>query len=108
MLGFGVFRIALLMGPPAAGSRKIRSSPDSSVEGSGFELPVPRCALIANGAALVAPPDSVVSGGSLNGRLTTPIGLWAGNCSAAPRGSIGPTGTRPRTLVIGRRRTASH
>jgi hypothetical protein len=30
--------------------------------------------LIANSAALVAPPDSAVSGGSLNGRLTTPIG----------------------------------
>ena len=44
------------------------------MEGSGFELPVPRCALIANSAALVAPPDSAVSGGSLNGRLTTPIG----------------------------------
>ena len=25
--------------------------------------------------ALVAPPESAVSGGSLNGRLTTPIGL---------------------------------
>src|ERR1700719_4289984 len=44
------------------------------LEGSGFELPVPRCALIANSAALVAPPDSAVSGGSLNGRLRTPIG----------------------------------
>src|SRR6516162_2747220 len=42
---------------------------DSSLEGSGFELPVPRCALIANSAALVAPPDSAVRGGSLNGRL---------------------------------------
>jgi len=31
----------------------------------GFELPVPRCALIANSAALVAPPDSSVRGGSL-------------------------------------------
>ena len=70
---------------------------DSSLDGSGCELPVPRCALIANGAALVAPPDSVVSGGSLNGRLTTPIGWWAGNCSAdPPRGSIGPTRTRPQ------------
>ena len=29
---------------------------DSPLEGSGFELPVPRCALIANRAALVAPP----------------------------------------------------
>ena len=39
------------------------------LEGSGFELPVPHCALIANSAALVAPPDSAVRGGSLNGRL---------------------------------------
>src|SRR6516164_8296634 len=31
---------------------------DCLLEGSGFELPVPRCALIANSAALVAPPDS--------------------------------------------------
>src|SRR6516162_11426049 len=45
------------------------SSPDSPLEGDGFELPVPRCALIANSAALVAPPDSAVRGGSLNGRL---------------------------------------
>src|SRR6516164_11256432 len=42
---------------------------DCLLEGSGFELPVPRCALIANSAALVAPPDSAVRGGSLNGRL---------------------------------------
>ena len=47
---------------------------DSPPEGSGFELPVPRCALIANSAALVAPRDSAVSGGSLNGCLTTAIG----------------------------------
>ena len=47
---------------------------DCLLEGSGFELSVPRCALIANSAALVAPPDSVVRGGSLNGHLTTPIG----------------------------------
>ena len=33
---------------------------DSPLEGGGFELPVPRCALIANSAALVAPPDSAV------------------------------------------------
>ena len=46
-----------------------RFAPDSPLEGSGFELPVPRCALIANSAALVAPLDSAVNGGSLNGRL---------------------------------------
>jgi hypothetical protein len=51
----------------------ITSSSDSPLEGSEFELLVPRCALIANSPALVAPPDSAVSGGSLNGRLTTPI-----------------------------------
>ena len=52
--------------PTRAGSRfhrqgrlrgmKIRFATDSPLEGSGFELPVPRCALIANRAALVAPP----------------------------------------------------
>src|SRR5438309_4311450 len=31
---------------------------DSPLEGSGFELPVPRCALIVKSVALVAPPDS--------------------------------------------------
>ena len=36
-------------------------SPDSPLEGSGFELPVPRCALIVNSAALVAPPHSAVA-----------------------------------------------
>jgi hypothetical protein len=37
-----------------------------------------------------------VSGGSSNDRLTTRIGWRAGNCSAdPPRGSIGPTRTRP-------------
>src|SRR6516162_3607486 len=49
--------------------RESRFAMDSPLEGSGFELPVPRCALIANSAALVAPPDSAVRGGSLNGRL---------------------------------------
>ena len=73
--------------------------PDSLLEGSGFELPVPRCALIANSAALVAPPDSAVSGSSLNGRLTTPIGGGPETASAdPPRGSIGPTRMRPRKL----------
>jgi len=38
----------------------VGSSPDSLLEGNGFELPVPRCVLIANSAALVAPPDSAV------------------------------------------------
>ena len=56
-----------------AGTKQVvqsfRTSRYSPLEGSGFELPVPRCALIANSAALVAPPDSAVRGGSLNGRL---------------------------------------
>jgi hypothetical protein len=46
-----------------------RKFADSLLEGRGFELPVPRCAIIADSAALVAPPDSTVTGGSLNGRL---------------------------------------
>jgi hypothetical protein len=50
--------------------RQYGSSPDSLLEGSGFELPVPRCALVAYSTALVAPADSAVSGSSLNGRLT--------------------------------------
>ena len=39
-------------------SSVVKFAVDSLLEGSGFELPVPRCALIANSAALVAPPDS--------------------------------------------------
>jgi hypothetical protein len=53
-------------------SPKIKFAPDSLLEGSGFELPVPRCALIANSAALVATPDSAVRGGSLNGAALQP------------------------------------
>jgi hypothetical protein len=76
-----------------------RSSHDSSLEGSGFELPVPRCALIANSAALVAPPNSAVRGGSLNGAALQPRSVMGGNCSAdPPRGPIGPTRTRPENL----------
>jgi hypothetical protein len=79
-----------------AGTDSLRDSP---LEGSGFELPVPRCALVAYSAALVAPPDSAVSGSSLNGRLTTPIGGGPETASAdPPRGSIGPTRMRPRKL----------
>ena len=45
-------------------------APDSPLEGSGFELPVPRCALSSPTARPWArPPDSAVSGGSLNGPL---------------------------------------
>lgn len=74
-----------------------RKFADPSLEGTGFELPVPRCALHRQRRGPGRPPDSAVSGGSLNGRLTTPIGWWAGNCSAdPPRGSLGPTRTRPR------------
>jgi hypothetical protein len=51
-----------------AASDPDREFADSPPEGSGFELLVPRCALIANSAAVVAPPDSAVSGGSLSSR----------------------------------------
>jgi hypothetical protein len=49
--------------------KRNRKFVDSPQEGSGFELLVSRCALIANSATLVGPLDSAVSGGSLNGRL---------------------------------------
>src|SRR5712664_742190 len=79
---------------------------DSLVEGSGFELPVPRCALIANSAALVAPPDSAVRGGSLNGRLTTPIGGGPATARLTRREDrSAQLGRGPKTLVIGRQRT---
>jgi hypothetical protein len=38
---------------PTARRGGVESSHDSPLEGSGFELPVPRCALIANSAAAV-------------------------------------------------------
>jgi hypothetical protein len=44
-----------------AATREQRFAPDSPLEGTGFELPVPRCALIVNSAALVAPPHSAVA-----------------------------------------------
>jgi hypothetical protein len=58
---------------PNALIEEVRFARDSPLEGSGFELPVPRCALIANSAAL----GRAACGGEgrlLNGRLTTPIG----------------------------------
>ena len=83
-----------------------RFARDSALEGSGFELPVPRCALIANSAALVAPPDSVVRGGSLNGRLTTPIGGGPATARLTRREDrSAQLGRGPKTLVIGRQRT---
>jgi hypothetical protein len=45
-------------GSPAAGSRKIRSSPDSLVEGGGFELSVPRCARDAARAGITRALDA--------------------------------------------------
>jgi hypothetical protein len=79
---------------------------DAPLEGSGFELPVPRCALIANCAALVAPPDSAVRGGSLNGRLTTPIGGGPATARLTRREDrSAQLGRGPKTLVIGRQRT---
>ena len=48
---------------------------DSPLEGSGFELPVPQCALSSPTERLWSRPrDLAVSGGALNGHLTTPIG----------------------------------
>jgi len=60
---------------------------DSPLEGSGFELPVPRCALIANRAALVAPPAGGV-GHLTRARWLTPEG------SNPPFSSVGSTNFR--------------
>ena len=58
-----------------AGTKAKSGETDGLLEGSGFELRVPQCALSSPTARpLVAPPDSAMSSGSLNGRLTTPIG----------------------------------
>src|SRR6516225_2182425 len=67
--GWGIRRSISLKAATMVPFRRRLPHSISLLEGSGFELPVPRCALIANGAALVAPPDSVVRGGSLNGPL---------------------------------------
>jgi hypothetical protein len=53
--------------PGCLGRVGSRRSDPATAGGIGFELPVPRCALVANSAALVAPLDSAVSSGSLNG-----------------------------------------
>ena len=83
-----------------AGTDSLRDSP---LEGSGFELPVPRCALVAYSAALVAPPDSAVSGSSLNGRLTTPIGGGPETARLTRREDrSAQPGCGPENLVIGR------
>ena len=85
---------------------RTESSQNSPLEGSGFELPVPRCALIANSAALVAPPASAVRGGSLNGRLATPIGGGPATARLTRREDrSAQLGRGPKTLVIGRQRT---
>src|SRR5271167_4402021 len=91
--------------PPESALRNQKFA-DSPLEGSGFELPVPRCALIANSATLVAPPDSAVSGGSLNGRLTTSIGGGPATARLTRREDrSAQLGRGPKTLVIGRQRT---
>jgi hypothetical protein len=64
-----------------------RKFADSLLEGSGFELPVPRCALIANRAALVAPPAGGV-GHLTRARWLTPEG------SNPPFSSVGSTNFR--------------
>src|SRR6516165_2260182 len=82
---------------------EIPGETDCLLEGSGFELPVPRCALVAYSAALVAPPDSAVSGSSLNGRLTTPIGGGPETARLTRREDrSAQPGCGPENLVIGR------
>ena len=90
--------------PRSRPARPLGFATDSLAEGSGFEFPVPRCALIANSAALVAPPDSAVRGGSLNGRLTTPIGGGPATARLTRREDrSAQLGRGPKTLVIGYR-----
>jgi hypothetical protein len=56
--------------------------------------------------ALVAPPDSAVSGSSLNGRLTTPIGGGLETARLTRREDrSAQIGCGPENLVIGRQRT---
>jgi len=80
---------------------------DSPLEGSGFELPVPQCALSSPTARPWSrPPYLAVSGGALNGHLTTPIG----GRPATPRltrreDRSAQLGRGPEDLVIGRQRT---
>ena len=87
--------------------RRRRFVPDSSLEGTGFELPVPQCALSSPTARPWSrPPDLAVSGGALNGHLTTPIG----GRPATPRltrreDRSAQLGRGPEDLVIGRQRT---
>jgi hypothetical protein len=80
---------------------------DCLLEGSGFELPVPQCALSSPTARPWSrPPYLAVSGGALNGHLTTPIG----GRPATPRltrreDRSAQLGRGPEDLVIGRQRT---
>jgi hypothetical protein len=57
-----------------------RLAADSPLEGSGFELPVPQCALSSPTARPWSrPPDLAVSGGALNGHLIPTSGssqIW--------------------------------
>src|SRR6516165_7316279 len=90
-----------MSGPRSRGSREVTDS--SWTLCWRFELPVPRCALVAHSAALVAPPDSAVSGSSLNGRLTTPIGGGPETARLTRREDrSAQPGCGPENLVIGR------
>src|SRR5689334_6299719 len=64
-----------------------------------------RDALSSPTAALVAPPDWAVRDGSLNGRLTTPIGGGPATARLTRREDrSAQLGRGPKTLVIGRQR----
>ena len=86
---------------------EIPQETDCLLEGSGFELPVPRCALIANSAALVAPRDSVVRGGSLNAAALRPRSVVGRKTARLTRREdrSAQLGCGPENLVIGRQRT---
>src|SRR5207244_1549385 len=87
-------------------SPKIRFAPDSLLEGSGFELSGSAMRSHRQQRGPVAPPDSAMRGGSLNGRLTTPIGGGPATARLTRREDrSAQLGRGPKTLVIGRQRT---
>src|SRR6516164_3418440 len=91
------------------GPNLVGSSPDSPLEGDGFELPVPRCARPADSAVLAVPPDSVVSSSSWNGPLRS-IGCQGRQLLGMPPPrlrSIGPISDEARKLLPIRRGTES-
>src|SRR6516162_7776112 len=92
------------IGMPKAGHWFVADSP---LEGSGFELPVPQCALSSpTERPWSRPPDLAVSGGALNGHLTTPIGGRPATRRLTRREDRSAQLRRgPEDLVIGRQRT---